>query len=419
MRRRAGDPIVTVVLVVVPVVTVVVMAIVGASPDLTGDVALYRDVSARVLRGEVPYRDFDLEYPILSIVPMLLPRFALGSGDVDLAAYDGAFVLMNAALTGLLALVLGRFALVTVGRPQRVLALFALLIALTAHLVAWRYDVAPALLSSMGLLALVLGRPTLAGGLIGVGIATKLYPAVLVPIGLVWLLGQGRRSESVSFASAATAAAVVPFLPLVLLAPDATTGFLAFQAGRGFQIESVTAGLLELGSMLGVTPVGIEFAFKTYQVTSPLIPLLVPLQAVVTVGLQLALAALMWLHIRTNPHADRSSRCLVAFSLAALVAFMVTNKVLSPQHLVWVVAIAPMIAGRAVPLLVAGAAAISVLVFPMLYEGLIGLDPAVVVMVNARNAMLVGVLVALLLAHPPQTPKPIVTTAPAAVVPGR
>lgn len=408
-----SDPAVTQVLVALPIVTVLAVGIVGASPDLTGDVALYRDVSGRILRGEVPYRDFELEYPAFSIVPMLLPRLALADAAPDLPIYDGAFVVLSAVLTGILALVLGRFAVTATSSAQRALAVLAILVALTAHVIAWRYDMTPALLSAAGILTLAAGSPTLGGAFVGVATAAKLYPAVLIPIGIVWLLGRRRPVDAMSFASAATAATVIPFLPFTLIAPEGAFSFLAFHAERGLQIESVTAGLLELGAIVGILPpVGAEFAFKSYQLTTPMAEVLLPIQAALTVALQLGLAGFLWLHLRDASHDHPPASCLIGYAVAALLAFLVTNKVLSPQYLVWLLALVPVISGVTVPLLVIAAAALTVVIFPMLYVGLIGLDPGAVLLLNLRNAALVGALGAAVMAHRPAFRRSALQTAP-------
>lgn len=414
-----SDPAVTLALVALPIVTVLVVGVVGASPDLTGDVALYRDVSGRILRGEVPYRDFELEYPALSIVPMLLPRLALADAAPDLPMYDGAFVVLSATLTGLLALVLGRFAVAATSGAQRALAVLAILVALTAHVIARRYDMTPALLSAAGILTLAAGRPTLAGGLVGLATAAKLYPAVLIPIAIVWLAGRRRFVDAGSFLSAATAATVLPFLPFTLIAPTEAFSFLSFHAERGLQIESVAAGLLELGGIVGITPaVGAEFAFNSYQLTTPVADALLPIQAVLTVALQLALAGFLWLHLRATTHDHPPASCLIGYAVAALLAFLVTNKVLSPQYLVWLLALVPVMSGVSVPLLVITAAALTVLIFPMLYVGLIGLDPGAVLLLNLRNAALVGALGAAVLAHRPAFRRSALQTTPEPTAPG-
>jgi hypothetical protein len=56
-----------------------------------------------------------------------------------------------------------------------------------------------------------------------------------------------------------------------------------------------------------------------------------------------------FLKFRAASHAAH----LVTFSLAALLAFIVTNKVFSPQYLIWLVPFAPLLPRRQIVLFVA------------------------------------------------------------------
>jgi hypothetical protein len=395
------DPVLVGLLVLIPTLTVLAIGLIGSSPDLTGDVARYHQLSGNLLRGELPYVDFELEYPVLSLLPMLIPRLFSPSAQPELAAYQFAFVAFNAVLTAIMALVIGRYVLGTSGRIHRILASFALLVALTAHLIAWRYDAFPAVLTGMGVVLLARGRPAAAGTKVGLCAAAKLNPVVLFTSAVFWHLGHRRHRDAVDFGAASVAAGLLPFLPHVLLAPEATAGFLDFQVVRGFQIESVPAALLELGSTVGLTPVGIEFAFGTYQLTTPLTPTLLSVQMGVAVAVQLALAAGLWLHLRRGAHRHESTSCLVAYSIAALLAFMITNKVLSPQHVIWLLRLVAVASGALIPGLVVVAAALGIAIFPALYPALIGLDPGAILLLNLRNLALVAALGATLAAHPP------------------
>ena len=69
---------------------------------------LYRDVADRVVRGQVPYRDFPLEYPIGCLPQLVLPRLA-GRGVVAYrTAYVAEMLLANAVLVLAIAREVGR-----------------------------------------------------------------------------------------------------------------------------------------------------------------------------------------------------------------------------------------------------------------------------------------------------------------------
>jgi len=69
-------------------VAAIVIAWIGVSiawfPRVGGwhaqDLSLYRSTAQHVLNGQVPYRDFNLEYPPLALLPLTLPGLVVGRG---------------------------------------------------------------------------------------------------------------------------------------------------------------------------------------------------------------------------------------------------------------------------------------------------------------------------------------------------
>jgi hypothetical protein len=108
---------------------------------------------------------------------------------------------------------------------------------------------------------------------------------------------------------------------------------------------------------------------------------------------QLAVLAWIWLR-RPGTPAE-----LVRWSAAALVAFVALGKVLSPQFLIWLVPVVPLVAGlrglRA-SVLTAAALVLTQLWFPSRYWDLAReLEPVPSTLVLARDLVLVAALVVL------------------------
>src|SRR5262249_29453753 len=82
-------------------------------------------------------------------------------------------------------------------------------------------------------------RPALAGVLIGLGVATKLYPALLLGPLLVLGLRTGRMREAGRATVAAGAAWLAGNLPILLLFPRGWGEFFRFNAHRGLDITSI------------------------------------------------------------------------------------------------------------------------------------------------------------------------------------
>jgi hypothetical protein len=89
------------------------------------------------------------------------------------------------------------------------------------------------------------------------------------------------------------------------------------------------------------------------------------------------------------------ARRLVLLCLAAVTAFIVLGKVLSPQFMIWLLPFAAVLwswGDRAPALLCAAAAVLTQLEFPGRYFDLVAEDPAVIAVVAIRNGVLLALL---------------------------
>jgi uncharacterized membrane protein YhdT len=117
------------------------------------------------------------------------------------------------------------------------------------------------------------------------------------------------------------------------------------------------------------------------------------------------MAIVYWLAWRRFHQENRdattiSYETLVAYCVAALLGFMLTNKVFSPQHLIWLLAFLPLLPGRFVG--VAGLSFALTTTVSFFTRQLRRMYPPSVVMLNLRNFLLLGLLVWLLVAYLPQ-----------------
>jgi len=60
------------------------------------DLSIYYKDSLQLLRGQLPYRDFALEYPPLALLPFALPRLATLGRRIDFIGYVWLFLIQNA-----------------------------------------------------------------------------------------------------------------------------------------------------------------------------------------------------------------------------------------------------------------------------------------------------------------------------------
>jgi glycosyl transferase family 87 len=360
------------------------------------DTIEYHRFGLAMVDGHVPYRDFRVEYP-----PAALPLFALPAlGHPDFDLYQRQFQILIGLLAGG-ALLAMAYALGSLrASPTRVagaLLFFALAPLVLGSVVIYRYDLWPAALTVGGLALVIGGRDRSGFALLGIGVAAKLFPAVVVPpaVAYVWKT-RGRREALIALACAAAvvAAIVVPFL---VLAPHGFWDSIHRQAERPLQIESLGSGILLAAHQVG----GLDLRVVTSHGSQNLAGSLPDaLGLAETVVLPLVLIGI-WIAAARGP---QSPERLIRYSAAAVVAFVAFDKVLSPQFMIWLIPLVPLVAGRRGLLASALLALVLLLTqlwFPIRYWDLaLGLDAFPSWLVLARDLLLVAILGVLLIRGP-------------------
>jgi uncharacterized membrane protein len=339
----------------------------------------YRDYGDAIWRhGQVPYRDFAVEYP-----PGALPAFVAPAPFHD---YASAFAWLMAGCG---------VALVLATALVRVEAAFyvALSPLLVGSLILSRFDLWPALLLVAALAALLGERHRLGWALLGAAVAAKLWPLVVVPLALCWSIRRGRGWSAL----AGLAVVALAFVPFLAVAPHGVWHSLSGQASRPLQIESLGAALFTtFGHPRIVTTHGSQNV-AGHGAVGALISLA-----------EIATLVALWVAFARGP-ADRER--LLRYAAATACAFVALNKVLSPQYLIWLLPLVALVRGArglwALALLTL-ACALTQVWFPQRYFHYVftfRLAPVVL----ARDLVLVALLVVLALPTPrgrarPSTP---------------
>jgi hypothetical protein len=202
-----------------------------------------------------------------------------------------------------------------------------------------RFDLWPSALALGALAAFVSGRDRLGAGVLAAAVATKLFPAVLVPLAAVWVWRRGGRRGLLVSGGIFAGVLLAVFLPFLILSPGGVGDSIGRQLSRPLQIESLGAAVLvELHNLAGLG-LGIETTHGSQNVAGTLGDGV----AGATTALQLAALGAVWIGFARGPaNAER----LVRYSALALVVFVAFGKVLSPQFMIWLVPFVPLVAGR-------------------------------------------------------------------------
>jgi hypothetical protein len=265
--------------------------------------------------GKVPYTGHPVEYPVLIGGAMQAVAWLVRNVDATIRGrefYDVTVVLL--ALCAVAAVLATAYA----AGPDRRWA--ALLVALSPALILnafVNWDLIAMALTALGIAAWAARRGVWAGVLIGLAVATKFYPLVVLGALALLCLRAGRLKDFARTLAAAALAWLAVNLPVFLVARSGWATFYIFSKNRGADWGSVwhmfeyfnlpVVGNYQLGVLNEMSAVALVVAFAAIAL--------------------LALAA---------PRRPRLAQ--VCFLLLA--AFLMTNKVWSPQYVIWLVPLA-------------------------------------------------------------------------------
>ena len=292
-----------------------------------------------VSRGLVPYRDFSVEYPPLALPVFVLPKLIAGNG---FSGYMEVFELMMAAC-GVIAAGLAAFVLSAQRVATRQLicgvALLALSPLLLGAVVLSRYDMFPTMLTVAAVTAFYFDWNRSGFLLLGLGTAAKAFPVVVVPIAAVYVWRRhGRRAALICLAVFAVVV-LACLLPFLVIAPHGVWWAIHGQENRPLQIESVGAALFLAAHQL----VGVHLTYYFTHSSDNLDGHTTLAFAGVMSVLQLVGLVVVWALYALGP-ATRER--LLTAAAAAVCAFIIFDRVLSPQYLIWLAPLVAMINGR-------------------------------------------------------------------------
>jgi len=265
--------------------------------------------------GKVPYTGHAVEYPVLIGGAMQAAAWLVR--NVDAVIRGREFYDVTAVLLALCA-VAGVVATARAAGPDR--RWQALLVALSPALILAAFvnwDLIAFALTALGIAAWAARRGVWAGVLLGLAVATKFYPLVVLGALLLLCLRAGRLKELAQTLAAAALAWLAVDLPVMLAAPSGWAYFYEFSKNRGADWGSIWY-MFEYFNVHGL---------GNYQ-----LGMLNEMSAAVSVAAYVAIALLALA-------APRRPR-LPQLCFLLLATFLMTNKVWSPQYVVWLVPLA-------------------------------------------------------------------------------
>ena len=354
-----------------------------------GDVGRYHYFAQQIQHGLIPYRDFYMEYPPGAVPTFLAPLVLTGIAHYDLA-FKFVVAVAGAALVVVCWLALNRLR----ADRARVLATLGMVATAPAALgavVLNRYDLWPSLVCVCALVALLAGRPRLGFGLLALGVVVKIYPLVALPVAAVYVFRTAGRDALVRSIKTFLAVGAVLALPLALLAPGGFGYSIWTQTIRHLQLESVGASVLLAADAAGF------YSARIIPGKPGSLDLSGTLPNVIGVLTLLVFLAALAAVILAYWQAEEGQETLVIGVAASVTSFVAFSKVISPQFLVWLVPLVPLVARRIG--LMASGLLFAVLVatqIEVVYEHPLRAFEWPVWVLLARNVMLIALFLMLL-----------------------
>jgi hypothetical protein len=354
-----------------------------------GDVRLYHRYAQAFWLGSPPLRSLPAEYPLLSLLPFTLTLLP------PIPDYVTVYGLWMLALLGAGYLAVRRL---ESARAAEVMAVYLTLGCFAT--VLGRFDLVPAAATVIAYWAARERRFTLAYSVLAAGTLIKLYPLLLVPVVALEqyrvLGGRQRltpppRAVLRGLALFGTTVAV-GFGVSALLNPGGWLSPFTFNSIRPLQVESVPASLLWLSGLAGV-PVAPDHSFHSYNLTGMLGR---ELSLLAGLGLAGGCLAVYWFQLRGR-------LTLVRATALCLLVIVCTDRVFSPQYLIWVLPLVAIVEADYDPVWLvicllttlifpyaydwAGLHGLGVHDYPFLFSALIALRNGLLLLVTARFAL--------------------------------
>lgn len=275
----------------------------GASAEQLYLQLCYSDVpplyfTERLSEGAVPYLDAAVEYPVLTGLWMWLAALPVST--------VGGFFWTTVAILAAGAVATATLLVREVG-PVRTLAFAAAPTLALSGAVNW--DLPAVALATAGVVAHRRGRDGWAGVALGLGTAAKLFPGLLLVVLVPAAWRERGRAAGLATALTAGVAWWAVNAPVALAAPDGWLEFLRLNRERGADWDSLYTLLGHVG--------GSDVATDTVNLVSAV------LFAVA------AAVLLVHAHRRVDPSRWHE------LALPLLIAFLLANKVYSPQFSLW------------------------------------------------------------------------------------
>ncbi|MBP2134356.1 hypothetical protein J2128_002322 [Methanomicrobium sp. W14] len=282
------------------------------------DISIYLQYAVNIFGGQIPYVDFSIEYPVLFLIPVLLPLpFAVFTNNPYMYVYSYQAIMSIFDLFTLYFIYL-----IALKISNKKTAMCSGILYATAfsssYFILTKYDSFPTFLLLLAVFLTVYNHE-IAGYLSVIfGFFTKIFPIIAAPYIILYNSRNSTlKSEIIRFLKYAIPVGLLLFVPIFILDPDIIKTYI-FATGTGSVNVYVNTATYTLYSLISITGMNLSTVLVS-QVMYILMAICIVL---------LILNALIC--------KIESERDMITYILMTLFAIIFFTKFHSPQYIVWI-----------------------------------------------------------------------------------
>lgn len=318
------------------IMAAVIFAVVQFAGMHSSVVEGYYPYADAMMHGVFPYTDevfvYDYwnvwEYPPLAYVLFLIPRL-FGANE---AVYQAVYLVIVMVFIWLGMRSVRRIADIRGYDPRKACVYYAIFMALMAEFLFDRFDVFPVVLCILAIRFFMEERYHWAAVMLALGTLLKLYPALLLPFFIIWLI---RRKEFSGLLRAAVGFLVAMCIAVPFILLGDISQMFAYHSDRPMEIESFAASILEVVRLITGSGMEVFYSYGSDNLVGGIADDISPyLSKFMLACIALLFAYYVYLVWRKEDGLEHRSYNAMFLAVAA---FMMFGAVFSAQYVIWLI----------------------------------------------------------------------------------
>ncbi|MDD3735513.1 MAG: glycosyltransferase 87 family protein [Candidatus Pacebacteria bacterium] len=355
--------------------------------NLESDVKLYFSYAQKIFDGQIPYKDFNVVYPPLSLIFFILPYFFAK----NFSSYRFAFGLETIIIFILTIWIISEFAKKINKNSIKTIIEFLIILFPISLLVIERYDIFPSFLVLLSFYLFYSKKYYLSAFTFACSFLTKLYPIIFLPFLFFYLLKKENTKIGINFGLTFVFSILAILSPFFLLSVGPSESYFysfTYHLNRSLHIESFWGSLILLlqKTNLKIFQTKTIYPYGSWDLSSPLAD---NLSKISTPIILIFLILLLYYFLKEDFNEENSFEKLLRYNITSLLVFVSFNKVLSPQFLIWIIPLFVILSSKKEKFVLFLATLPTLIIYPIIYKNILEKSPFAISILFLRNILLV------------------------------